>query len=806
MELKLLYHGERVGECVIDMPDLAESRSRYPFALLWLLSVEQVPSVAFGFLADINGTVELSQPIVLDLSPLGEQYRQFASDRPSLRGRLRVNLDSPNAHGYIRGYLDGWGIEGHIHADLHGRDFHGYMHGDFDGDFRLRGSLRAEVDGQGVQGYVRMRGEFFGREFGEFRLEISQSGLRVDAFGDGPFFHARLSLDSTEGEDAIGHNLLGLLMSIIRYELERRATDSVNVSLQSLVLPIDSPIFSKLLDISPDSRRDEREISYFFELARSRSLERLMALAAPLRPPIYTLVRYPFLETPPQVFVGKSFLLTIGLGKSPVKGTSGLVVLENLPPSQDSFPVEFEVLSADFAFIGDNNKGILNVRHDEQSVYTQLELIPLPIEGEYHLADLIVVFHFAGKRCGTAHRTLLILANDAVPALKSLPETEEVPEKASPVEFVFGTKTPDLTFELFKSSDDATSFDCYVRSPHLIDFPRRFLRSRLDLGLTPATYMSNLYRRIVQQQSDVSVSNCVAAIGDILYDIAPDCFKKAYWKLHDELGDKFQTIQIYSDEPWIPWELMRPMRQKEDGTIEEHSFLGTEHSVGRWLNMRAGEPPQNIQVTKVVAIAPRYRPPLQLQCAELEAKWLAQQIGAIELTPATKDKVLDFLKTGEAHIIHFSCHGKSSEDANLGELLLEDGSLSAFELESREIRFGLPAKCHPLVFINACESGRTGLTLGGVGGLASAFVDISCSAIIGTLWSVDDKDAFDVVQMFYSFLLGTREPLSIADIMRAIRKEFSKQKRDTFLAYTFFGDPHATVILQQIPTRARRGS
>lgn len=768
-----------------------------------MLSIEHVPSVAFGFLADRNGTIELSQPIVLDLFPLREQYRQFAADRPSLSGRLHIDLNAPNAHGHIRGYLDGRGIEGHIHAELHRLGFEGYIHGDFNGPFRLRGSLRAGIDGRGIQGCVRMHAEFLGRGFGEFHLDIDQSGLRVDAFGDGPFFHARLRLDAAEGESTTDHNLLWLLISLIRYELERRATDSVDVSLQSLVLPIDSPIFNELLNISPDSRREEREISHLFKLARARSLARVMALSAPLRPPIYTLVRYPSLETPPQVFVGKSFLLTIGLGKIPDKGTSGLVVLENLPPSQDSFPVEFEVLSADFAFIGDNNKGVLNVTRDEQQVYAKLELVPLPIEGEYRLADLIVAFYFAGKRCGTAHRTLLILANDAVPTLKPLPETEGVPEKAFPVEFVFGAKTPDLTFELYKLSDDPTSFDCYVRSPYLVNFPRRFLRSRLNLGLTPATYMSNLYRRIVQQQSNASVSNCIATIGDILYDIAPDCFKRAYWKLHDELGDRFQTIQIYSDEPWIPWELMRPMRQREDGIIEEHSFLGIEHSVGRWLNVRAGEPPQNIQVTKAVAIAPRYSPPLRY--AEREAEWLTQQIGAIELTPATKDKVLEFLKSGEAHIIHFSCHGKSSEDANLGALQLEDGSLSAFELESREIRFGLPAKCRPLVFINACESGRTGLTLGGVGGLASAFVDISCSAIIGTLWSVDDKDAFDVVQIFYGSLLGARGPLSIADIMREIRNEFSRQKRDTFLAYTFFGDPHATVTLQ-IPTRTRRGS
>jgi hypothetical protein len=316
--------------------------------------------------------------------------------------------------------------------------------------------------------------------------------------------------------------------------------------------------------------------------------------------------------------------------------------------------------------------------------------------------------------------------------------------------------------------------------------------------------MNDLYGRIVQQQSGISASNCISAIGDILYDIAPDCFKKAYWRLSDDLGGKFQTIQIYSDEPWIPWELMRPIRQKEDGAVEGHSFLGVEHSVGRWLNMRAGEPPQSIQATQAVVIAPNYlRTPLPY--AKQEAEWLEQQISATKLVPATKDNVLGFLQNGEAQIIHFSCHGKSLEDVNVGEILLEDGTLSPFELESREIRFGLLAKCHPLVFINACESGRTGLTLGGIGGLASAFVDISCSAVIGSLWSIDDKDAFEVVRMFYSRLLRADRPLSIADIMREIRKEFLSQNKDTFLAYTFFGDPQATIALQQTPVRRRRG-
>ena len=68
--------------------------------------------------------------------------------------------------------------------------------------------------------------------------------------------------------------------------------------------------------------------------------------------------------------------------------------------------------------------------------------------------------------------------------------------------------------------------------------------------------------------------------GATLYDnYAPDVFKAAFWRLVQLKGDRFHTIQIYSDKPDIPWELMRPMRP--DGTGRQ-DFLGLNYSVARW--------------------------------------------------------------------------------------------------------------------------------------------------------------------------------------------------------------------------------
>lgn len=97
---------------------------------------------------------------------------------------------------------------------------------------------------------------------------------------------------------------------------------------------------------------------------------------------------------------------------------------------------------------------------------------------------------------------------------------------------------------------------------------------------------------------------------------------------------------------------------------------------------------------------------------------------------------------------------------------------------------------------NYCESGATGFTLGGIGGLAPAFIDISCGAVIGTLWSVDDNDALEVAKTFYYRVAHSSEPISIASVLKEIRQKFSDEKKDTFLAYTFFGDPHAILSFE----------
>ena len=96
----------------------------------------------------------------------------------------------------------------------------------------------------------------------------------------------------------------------------------------------------------------------------------------------------------------------------------------------------------------------------------------------------------------------------------------------------------------------------------------------------------------------------------------------------------------------------------------------------------------------------------------------------------------------------------------------------------------------PLVFLNACQIGRGGMSLTGVGGWARRFLDAGAGAFVGSYWSVYDQPAIDFAKAVYGRLLGG------TPIARAVKEARGQIKSDgdaTWLAYTVFADPLAAV-------------
>ena len=138
---------------------------------------------------------------------------------------------------------------------------------------------------------------------------------------------------------------------------------------------------------------------------------------------------------------------------------------------------------------------------------------------------------------------------------------------------------------------------------------------------------------------------------------------------------------------------------------------------------------------------------------------------------------------------HFTGHG-AARDANPDQSsIILDGeqSFTPEDVSGQAANVGIP---HPLVFINACQVGRGGMGLTGIGGWARRFVQTGAGAFIGAYWSVYDEPAFAFAKEVYTRLLdGT----PIGEAVRGARVSVREGGDPTWMAYTVFADPFATI-------------
>lgn len=213
---------------------------------------------------------------------------------------------------------------------------------------------------------------------------------------------------------------------------------------------------------------------------------------------------------------------------------------------------------------------------------------------------------------------------------------------------------------------------------------------------------------------------------------APPTFKEAFWRLRDRLGSEFRTIQIYSNNPLIPWELMRPSRA--DGS-DERDFLGIEFRVARWHIGESGgqldRPPQAMVMTELIFIAPKYGPTLALPSQEAELRAL-RAVPGFRQVPGQLASVKGLFEKLPPGIIHFAGHGvvrPTRPGMFEYAIRLEDSELDL--LTFRGLRSNSSAGLHPFVFLNACSIGQARRVTNFVDGWAPAALEAGASGYLG---------------------------------------------------------------------------
>ncbi len=375
-----------------------------------------------------------------------------------------------------------------------------------------------------------------------------------------------------------------------------------------------------------------------------------------------------------------------------------------------------------------------------------------------------------------------------------------------------GAKAPPPDLELrvmLKDEDKGLLY--YLHSPGDSDYNFKFV-GQVDLKTNPLTFLKGTFDRLsalAKQSAEArSAAQSASAVQELakigrnlfesLFPAGTGRFKDEYRKFREKYRGK--SLLITSDDPWIPWEMVRPYLADDDGNvIYDDPPLCEMFQVSRWLSGRGA--PDQLKMRQGVWVAP----PDNLQAAQEESDYFAdlqrrQWQVALAGPLSTLAEVEDRLQDGGTQFFHFACHGNfNTDDPNESKLKLAGDFLSPRDI-SGTVQTGL-RKAKPVVFLNACYGGRVGVGLTQLGGWAEKFIEAGVSAFIGSLWEINDVLAARFAREFYDRLWGVNafagkpQPLGQAFFQARMAIKAADEANPTWLAYVLYGDPYGQVVL-----------
>ena len=304
----------------------------------------------------------------------------------------------------------------------------------------------------------------------------------------------------------------------------------------------------------------------------------------------------------------------------------------------------------------------------------------------------------------------------------------------------------------------------------------------------PGKYFEKLYADIDEYPLDSERDRAVAvqqltAMGSQLFDtVVPAQARQKLWELRNTIS----TVIVQSEEPWIPWELCKLVGE-EHGSIVEGPFLCEAFDLTRWIPGTGLKPALTLDNIALVVPDDSGLPYAADERGFIKS--LASSSRRVTSVPAEFLALHSALAAGTYDAWHFSGHGGCRDpDPNRSAMYLaENKTFSPNNIAGVVKNLG---KARPLVFLNACQIGQSGMSLTDIGGWAKQFLLAGAGAFVGAYWSVYDKPAFHFAQELYNRLLAGKP---IAQAAREARLAIRRNGDPTWLAYTIFADPLATV-------------
>jgi len=498
----------------------------------------------------------------------------------------------------------------------------------------------------------------------------------------------------------------------------------------------------------------------------------LGAVKEVLEPAIETL--YTDIESPALVRVGKRFPLIVELTRHPSPDAADPQALQTDPSQVIKavlMPGECEALS--------DLSQILRMEKDcERSSPAVFYLRPRQSGVQSVLLDL-----WSGHDLLASQRVTFEAVEVDFIEQRTKPAGQQVRQN------LFGAPHPDLIIRVTTAGDRLT-YHLHFGDTRMVTIQGARLQS------DPQTYRHNLMIEIEglldgnhidnRNLSSEDLRRTLDRIGQRLYR---ELFPKELQRQYRDFRDHVRTLQIVSDEPWIPWELIKPY-DSDGPTIINDDFLCARYEMARWV-MPDAAPVAEVTVREVVCIAPRDSSLSGVEREHDDLQSLSKL--ARNLTPPnpTKGAVLQLLEADQpVSLWHFACHGNYSDQTPNEAPLHLAGNTFLYPNEIVGPAESRLRKDRPFVFLNACRVGRLGLSLTGLGGWAKVLVgDCQVGALIAPLWEVSDDVAQAFSKAFYDASLKTTLAEAVRHARATVRRDYPDDP--TWLAYTLYAHPCA---------------
>ena len=457
---------------------------------------------------------------------------------------------------------------------------------------------------------------------------------------------------------------------------------------------------------------------------------------------------------------------------------------------QTQFDVEVWMPDTEHFTVVSTRDGVLKIfvdRNDSEPVRFEVEVSKAA--SEHDEPTLFAYFYYHGRPCGKVSRRISIGGEARVGGASGGPPRDRIEIDAD-------AELADITVDITDPRKTRQHLEAKIRSrllaPHEQPAPGAW-----DLPSESGEMVDFFMKKFTRGSKDDRL-RALGSAGETFFKASPREFQELYWKLIDR-GTPPKSILVTSEEPYVPWELMVPVRHLADGTREtQPQPLGVQCIVGRWIHEDHVAPRPKIPLTSSYVVAPDYPgpSPMPLTHAANEVNVVLSTVKGDRITPADLDTLDVRLGAEGRSLLHLVCHGANSPGLGVQCIYLDGGIDELSSLDVSQLKGLLAAfRQKPLVFLNACEVGRPTISLSGIGGFAGAFIDIGAAAVIAPLWSVRDGIAYDVALRFYEAVKGAQSTgRPYADILREIRARAYDPTiaEDTYAAYCFYGDPFAT--------------